>query len=393
MKVVVVGGGFGGVKAALECARRGCEDITLISESDVFTHHGVLYRTATGHDPSQSAIPLRDIVRRYPAVRLVHDTVRSIDAEHHTVQSKEKQYSYDALILALGLVDRFSGTNVRKQHSYAASHLDSARAFWEDFHGSLTEQAGAKLDVAIIGGGMAGVELAGALSECTKRIVRKHQLKGARVTVSLVEAQDRLLPAQSATASRKVAKVLEKRGVKIILGHSIDRSSKTQLIVGETILPVDMTVWMLGGKNHPLFGKHSDIFKLSPRGRVIVNQYMSAYPNVYVIGDNAETNDSGLASTAIRDAKFVARHLKRQAAERLPRPRRMGRRICTSIPVTQGWAYVEYAGVYAAGRTGALIRRLIELCSYGHFIPLREAYAVWRAHRKNVQICPHCQKS
>ena len=377
MKVVVVGGGFGGVKTAIELARRGFEDITLIADKDALVIHNSLPRAIAGANPCRSAIPLNDILSRYPAVSVKIDTITSIDTEKQTVGGKHVRYAYDTLVLAVGLVDRLAGTHTRKNHSYVITGDMSAQAFWEDLNTMLTEDAQKEHCVAVIGGGMTGVGLAGALGERLSQDVHKNSVDKLHARVLLAESQERILPTQSPTASYKVTRALKKYGVELLLGHAVDRSNKTQLIVNNRIHDVDMAVWALGGSASPLFRAYSDVFKLSKRGRVIVNQYMSAYPNIYIIGDSAERDAEECGATALDDAVFIAKHLNRHAHEQLLRARNKRAHVFTSIPVTRSWVYTEYMGVYAAGKTGSIFRHLFELSLYMRLLPLRRAVNVW----------------
>lgn len=392
MKIVVVGGGFGGLKAAIELAKRNVGSITLISDKNYFLHHGTLYATATGRNPHESAVPLKEILDAHPAVTFRHDTVMTIDGDARIVHGKKRQYRYDALIVSLGMVDQFTGKNYRQNYSYALSSLEAAQAFQAAFHEAMIADTAVAIRCAIIGGGMAGVELAGALSEYATRITHAHTLRRAKVEVMIVEAGDRVLSNMSEAARRKITKRLRQNDVKITTKTTIGTVRDGGVVLGDERVKVDMVMWTCGGKMPQLFAEHKHLFKLSKRGRVIVNQYMMAYPGIYVIGDNAETERSGLAATALEDAKFVATHMYRKQAHRPLKPRVRRRHYLITIPITRFWAYAEYAGVYAAGLSGSAVRRLAELNNYCAFLPLGKAYTLWRKHRESVENCRLCQK-
>ena len=91
MNVVIVGGGFGGVKAALELSKRHIGKITLISDQPYFLHHATLYATATGRDSAESIISLTDIFAAHPSVTVVLDTVKSIDTARKLIIGGKKQ--------------------------------------------------------------------------------------------------------------------------------------------------------------------------------------------------------------------------------------------------------------------------------------------------------------
>lgn len=394
MNILIVGGGFGGVKAALELARRGVGRVTLISDQKYFLHHGMLYSTAVGRDPKEAAIPLSEIFKPCPGVKLVHDSISKIDAEKQEVQGVKKPYKYDQLVMALGVTDYFYGVNGGKQYSFSARTLEGVQAFNSAFHDGIVSDEPREFTCAVIGGGMTGVEMAGALSEYAKRIAEAHGVTKLRYKTILLEKKRQLLPGLSESASRKVTAKLKKLGVKVQTGKEIERISKTHLTIDGKRQPIDIAIWTCGGQNNPLFAKHKDIFRLSGRGQVVVNQYLSAYPNFFVIGDSAETAQSRSASNALADAIFIAKHLKRLEKGRALRPRKTKASVpMLSIPISRFWAYCEWGGVYVAGFLGSLIRRTAELSSYCHFLPLEKSYNLWRKYRTNADTCKLCRKS
>lgn len=393
MNIVVVGGGFGGVKTALELARRDVKSVTLISDKDYFLHHGLLYSTAVGRDSRESVFPLDDIFAHFPEVKIVHDTITSLNAEKHELVGQKKTYKYDHLVLALGGVDYFYGIDGAKKYSYSSRTLDGVQAFNSAFHDALITDEVKSFSCAVIGGGATGVELAGALSEYAKLVSKAHSTSRTEAKITIYEKQKRLLPGLSSTATKKVSSKLKSNGVKIKAGHEIERISKTHIIFDGKRIPVDLAIWTCGGKNNPFFTKHRNIFHFAQNGRVTVNQYLSAYPDIYVIGDSADTPGSGMASGALRHADFIAKHLERISKGKLPKPyRRMVSRPFISLPITRFWAYSEWLGIYASGALGSMARRLAELMSYCRLMPFGKSYKMWRKYRNMHQSCLLCEK-
>lgn len=393
MKIIVVGGGFGGLKTAIELAKRKAGEIILISNQDYFLHHATLYSTAVGRDERESAIPIGEILKEYPAVNFVKDEISKVDKSFKEIYGKKATYKFDTLVLALGMVDQLSGVNGQKKYSYGVTSLQATKSFQSAFHDMILGSNGREIHCAIVGGGMVGVELAGALSEYILKIKDAHQIPELNTKLSLVELSDRLLPWVSKTASKKVTTRLQRNGINIITNQSVEKISRDNLVLRGKSLPVDMTIWTSGGSNNPFFRKHPDIFKLSKKGKVTVNQYMLAYPDIFVIGDNADTEYSGSASNAVKDAVFVAKNIKLISQGRPMKAKHRKRRPVLSIPINRFWAYVEWGGVYAAGVSGSLLRRLIELNYYCHFLPVAEAYVLWRKYRRSNELCTLCNKS
>jgi NADH dehydrogenase len=377
MHVVVVGGGFGGVKAALELSKRQIGRVTLISDETYFLHHATLYATATGKNVAESVIPLKKIFANHPNVTLVQDRITSFDPHRNLITGK-KEYNYDILVLALGSVTTYFDIKGMKQHSYGIKSLDQIKEFQEHIHEELVQQ---KLDKEyfVIGAGSTGVEMAGALNDYIKTLRSIYRLKQTASKVTLVESESRILPNLSKTASNKVASQLKKQGIKILTNRKVSKLENDRLVVGDKAFTTSTAVWTAGSANNPFFKHNSENFHLAANGRVHVNPYLEALDNVYVIGDNNTVKHSGTAWPALGQAKHVAKNIARVATKR-HQVRFQPKSAPVGIPIAQNWGYVEWLGLYVSGRTGASVRRLMELYGYCQLVPLKEALPIWRAH-------------
>jgi len=378
MNVVVVGGGFAGVKAALELSKRKVGKITLISDETYFLHHATLYATATGKNVSESVIPLKSIFAAHPSVTVIQDSLQSIDPERRLIIGKAKQYRYDAAVIAIGSVTTYFGISGMEQHAYGIKSLKEIRAFKAHIHKELVEK---KLDKEyfVIGAGPTGIELAGALNEYLQELITIHRLKGMRTRVTLVEAAPRIAPRSSETAAKIIGKRLKKVGIKVLVNHKVEALDDETITIEGKKIPTSTAIWTSGVANHPFFAEHEHTFHLAPNGRVNVNPYLEALPGVYVIGDNNSVKYSGMAWPAFHQATFVAKHLQ-HLLRHYPQGHYHPRSVMSGMPVGHGWGYVEWHGIYVAGRAGYIVRRFMELYGYAKLVPLAQAIAVWRAH-------------
>ncbi len=377
MHVVVVGGGFGGVKAALELSKRQIGKITLISDETYFLHHATLYATATGKNMAESVIPLQTIFANHPNVELVLDKITSFDPNRHLITGK-KDYHYDKLILALGSVTTYFGIEGMKEHSYGIKSLNQIKDFQEHIHDELVQQ---KLDKEyfVIGAGSTGVEMAGALNEYVKQLMSLFKLKQTATKVTLVEAAPRILPHLSQTATDKVKAQLKKRGIKVLANHKVGALKDDSIIIDGKSYNTTTAIWTSGVINNPFFQKNAEYFHFAINGRVNVSPSLEALDDVYVIGDNNSVKYSGTAWPTLSQAKHVAKNIARLATNR-PQLRFNPTAAPTGIPVGDKWAYVEWFGLYVSGRTGAFLRRLMELYGFCQLLPFKQALPVWRAH-------------
>ena len=156
MNVVIVGGGFAGVKAAIELSKRQVGKITLISDQPYFLHHATLYATATGRNIAESVLPLQDIFADYPNVTVVHDKMTSIEPSRKIIIGEKKQYAYDKAILAIGSVTTYFGIQGVAEHAFGIKSIEEIRNFQSHIHEEVVQK---KLDKEffIIGAGPTGV--------------------------------------------------------------------------------------------------------------------------------------------------------------------------------------------------------------------------------------------
>lgn len=378
MNIVVVGGGFGGVKAALELSRRHIGKITLISDEPYFLHHGTLYSTATGKDMSESVISLKEIFQNHHNVTVVKDVMKSLDTERRLVVGKNKQYHYDKVVIAIGSVTTFYGVKGMAQHSYGIKSLDDIRRFQDHIHQEVVRD---KLDKEyfVIGAGPTGVELAAALNEYLKYLISVHRLKNSRARVTIVEAMPRILPKSSKTAAKIVKKRLQKLGIRVMVNRTVEALDDKYIVIKGKKIPTTTAIWTSGVANNPFFNNHPDQFHLSSNGRVNVNPYLEASPNVFVIGDNNSVKYSGMAWPALKQATFVAKHLARVASGR-PHAAFRPTSVPSGLPVGENWGYVEWFDIYLSGAAGYWTRRLMELYGYNQLLSFKKSVQIWRAH-------------
>lgn len=390
MHTVIVGGGFAGVKAALELSKKQLGKITLISDEPYFLHHATLYATATGRDAGASVISLEDMFALHHDVEVVYDSMKSLDWQRKIVVCKARDVHYDSLILALGSVTNYFGIKGMERHSYGIKTLEEVTSLRAHLHTEVVEDQHSSNSYFIIGGGPTGVELAAAIAEYVKDVAAAHHVKRGKPKITLVEAAPRLLPKLSLTASHKVTKQLEKLGVRIMVDHKVEALNNDTVTIDGTKWPSKTVIWTSGVKNNPFFASHPEYFTLSANGRVKVNRYLEAFKDVYILGDNADTRYSGRAYTALQDAIFVADHLERRAVKKPLRPYRPSN-VSQSVPVGHNWAYVEKYGIYLAGRSGYFVRRMIELANLRSLLPHNQALNAWHAYDKRDGSCELCQ--
>ena len=375
MHTVIVGGGFAGVKAARELSRFGTGKITLISDQPYFLHHATLYATATGKSFAESVVPLDEIFAGDTNVKVVCDTITEFDSAQKTVSSAHETYPYDRLILALGSVTTYFNIKGMANHALGVKTMDEVKAFRARIKEDVMTDRQFDKNYVIIGGGATGVELAGALQNYLAHLKKVYpQTKGV-IRIVLVEAAPRILPRLSPAASRIVTKRLRNMGVKVFVNRRVEKLNDDTMVINGKTIATETAIWTSGVANNPFYAAHAATFSCAKNGRVMVDQYLEAMPNVYVLGDNNTVKYSGQALPAMQQAEYTARRI----AFGLNTPFRPKPPL-SGIPVGNNWAYVEWRGLHISGRLGHCARRRMERYGYETLLPARLANTAYKAH-------------
>lgn len=386
-KVLIVGGGFAGVKTALELRQHDDIAVTLLSDSIDFRYYPTFYHTATGGLKAQSRIPLKRILDE--RTRFVLGTAKSIDREARIVHTGDgRKFHYDSLVLALGNITNFFGIKGLEEYAHTIKSLEGIARFKRQLHEQLAAEHKPDLHYIIVGAGPTGIELAGALPEYLRTIMRFHGIKHRAIRVELVEAAPRLLPRSNKAVSRAVRRRLRALGVHINLNSKVEGVDDDELFVNGTSIKSRTIVWTAGVANHPFFTANR--FALAERGKVAVDQYLQAEPNIYVLGDNANTPYSGLAQTALHDAVSVSANIVRITSGGKPKPYKPVLPVSV-IPVGDNWAAVEWGTMHFSGKLGWLLRSAADFIGFKDLQPWWRAGEQWMTEFGQQEECPTCQ--
>lgn len=368
--VVIVGGGFGGVKAALELSKNENVAVTLVSDHKDFRYYPSLYHTATGGLRAQSSIPLKDIIDDNP-IEYVHGTAVTVDRNRKTIELKGgKEIRFDTLILALGVVTNYFGIKGLDKYSYGIKSIEEIERFKQHLHKQMQDEHQPDLNYIIVGAGPTGIELAGALPDYLRKLMSYHGIKHKVIRIELVEALPRLLPRSPKTTSLAVRRQLRRLGIKLLLGQAVEGETADALFINGKPLPSHTVVWTAGMANHPFFTVNN--FALNERHKVVVNDFLEAEPNIYVIGDNAATPFSGMAQTALHDGNFVSRTIALKLAGK-EQKKYTARQPVSIIPAGPHWAAVDWGKSHFYGRLGWILREAADLLGFHDLEPWWQA--------------------
>jgi NADH dehydrogenase len=386
-KIVIVGGGFGGIKAALELSKDPRFEVTLINDHADFRFYPTLFHVSLGGARRLASIPLSEILKD-TRVQIVQSLVVGTDRVKRTVTTHSGTViPYDGLIMGLGVKTNYFHIQGLEEYSYGVKTLADAEELKNHLHNQMIDDKRPDLNYVVIGGGPTGVELAGALPAYLKKITTEHGIKRRAIHVDLIEAAPRIMPRMPKDMSRMIARRLRKLGVKIYTKTAVQAQTADALMANNKPIRSHTVIWTAGVMNHPFFAEQG--FQLAKNGRVRVDQFLQAEPGIYVIGDNADTPYGGLAQTALHDGKFVAHNLIRLANQEEPRPYQAKKPIYV-YPVGEGWAAVLWGKVRIYGILGHFLRLAADLVAFHDYEPWKMAAKRWSAESAEEEDCPIC---
>lgn len=386
-QILIVGGGFGGVKAALELSKNPQIEVTLLSDRPTFRYYPALYHTATGGLHDQTSIPLDTILEGKP-ITLRQGAAEKIDRQKKVIITTDgKHLPYDILVLALGVVTNYFGIKGLEAYSYGIKSQEQINRFKQHIHQQLIDEHKPDSHYVIVGAGPTGIELAGALPAYLSTVMQNHQIKNHKAHIEIIEAAPRLLPRSSAKVSKAVAKRLKGLGISLKLGQSVQGETADSLMVSGKPIASKTVIWTAGTSNHPFFNANK--FVIADHGKVAVDASLLAEEDIYVIGDNANTHFSGLAEIAVRDGVYVAEAITRQLAGKKPKAYHQKAPI-TVIPVGHNWATVEWHGKSLTGLVGWWLREAADWVAFKDIEPWWKATEQWMTEFGTEESCPVC---
>ena len=344
-RVVIVGGGFGGLYAARELAGVPVS-VTVIDKRNYHLFRPMLYQVATGLlSADEISGPLRSILSRQRNVEVLMDEVIGVDADKRMVRLKQRQVSYDHLILATGIQYNYFGHDEWRQYAPGLASLDDADvirgkvllAFERAEEMAALDQADTEairqqLTFVLVGAGTVGVEMAGTLAEMS-RMALSHDFRHIdtrSAQILLYEAAPRVLPTFPESLSTKAQRHLESLGVKVHTNTRVTSVDADGIVAGGQRIRSSTVVWGAGVLASPAGRWLGAVMDKS--GKIIVNSDLSVpgHPEIFAIGDTAhvvaparnllgmKSKDPmvmpGVAQPAIQEGRYVAALIRRRVA-------------------------------------------------------------------------------
>lgn len=328
-RVVIVGGGLGGLRLAEDLYGSGMQ-VVLIDKNNFHQFPPLIYQIASaGIDPSSISFPFRQIFRKRKDFYFRMAEARMVDTEKKILQTSIGKIDYDYLVLAAGATTNFFGNKNIEEWAIPMKTVPEAmglrNALLSNFERALTcateEERQELLNVVIVGGGATGVEIAGALAEMRRYVIPYDypDMDSSLMHIYLIEAGDRLLAGLSQESSQKAYEFLKSMGVDIQFGKMVTDYRDHKVVMKDgTEIPTRTFLWVSGIRANAMPGIDESHMGRGFRFKVDEYNRIPGVEDVFVIGDQClQTSDAAypnghpqVAQVAIQQAKNLAKNLK-----------------------------------------------------------------------------------
>ena len=325
MKVIIVGGGFGGLKLARRLNNKIGFEVLLIDKFNYHQFQPLFYQVATaGLDASNISFPLRKAFQHSKNIRIRITDLKQIVPSENKIITGIGEEKYDVLVLATGADTNFFGNQQLEDHAFpmksTVEALQLRYKLVQNFEDALAtkneEELQRLMNIVVVGGGPTGVEISGALAEMKRYVLPKDypELDFSKMNIFLLEGTQKTLGHMSDASSDRSRKYLEKLGVKVMTGaHVKDYDGKNVLLQDGQRISSATVLWAAGIKGNIPDGVDKSLIARGNRIKVDRLNRVVGFPNVYAIGDLAymETpkypnGHPQVATVAIQQAKLLA---------------------------------------------------------------------------------------
>lgn len=338
-RVVIVGGGFGGLKLAYKLKNTDFQ-VVLIDRNNYHQFPPLIYQVASsGLEPSSISFPFRKLFQKRRDFYFRLAELQAVCPEQHRIKTSIGEIEYDYLILAAGAVTNFFGNESIEAAAMPMKTLTEAmglrNALLSNLERAVTcssrQERDELMNIVIVGGGATGVEIAGVLSEMRRFVLPRDypDLPPELMHIHLIEAGDRLLPALSPESSRRAAESLRDMGVEIQLNSRVTGYADHQVMLGDgTQIPSRTFIWVSGIRAATIGNLHPEQVGRGGRIRVDAANRVEGLVDVFAIGDLCiQSGDvrhpeghPQLAQVAIQQGRLLAGNLVRIERGLAPEP-------------------------------------------------------------------------
>lgn len=325
--VVIVGGGFAGLRAARDLGGAKGIDVTLFDERNHHLFQPLLYQVAmAGLSPAEIAAPIRSILANHANIRVRNERVEGVDLDARQIATSVGKHDYDILILATGARHSYFGRPEWEQYAPGLKTLAQAteirrrvlNAFEEAEKEEDPVRCNALLTFVVVGGGPTGVELAGAIGEMSRWTLARdfRRIDPTRARVILLEAGPQILPMFSQRLAGRAVRDLESLGVQVRTESLVTDLDATGVSIGNERIESATLLWAAGVEASSLNAQLGGRLDRQGRVHVLPDLSLPEHPEVFVAGDQAHSEGpdgeplAGVAPVAMQQGSYLARRIR-----------------------------------------------------------------------------------
>ncbi len=337
-RIIIVGGGFGGLNVAKSLKNSSEVDITLLDRRNHHLFQPLLYQVAMAVlSPADIAVPIRSILSGQRNLRVLQAQVEDVDVDNQTVTTEAgNTYTFDYLVLACGVEENYFGHEEWEEYAPSLKSIEQATeirrrvltAFEQAEQTDDLDRQKQMQTFIVIGGGPTGVELAGALGEMSRYTLTRdfRHIDPALTRIILIEAGPTILPTFSKASRRHAVKDLERLGVQVWINSRVSRITAEEVEVGNERIRAATVLWAAGVKAAALNDRLPGEKDRMGRIKVEADLSLPEHPNIFIIGDQAYAVDKqncplpGIAPVALQQGRYLGRLLRDELQGKTRKP-------------------------------------------------------------------------
>lgn len=382
-KVVIIGGGFAGIRTALDLSQTGLCSVTLISQNPNFEYYPGLHKMIGIHEKVVVQVPLATIFEGKP-VSLVYEKVTNVDIHGKVVTTEQGTYTADYVVLGMGSQTEYFGISGLPEMAFGFKSVAEAqklRTHIEDMFAKHVKTDKAEsvvgLHMVIVGAGPNGVDLAGEIAALDKSLAKKYGITESLITIDLIEAASRVLAMLPEPVSHRVEKRLRDLGVTVLCNRDLKKQESWTIDLADMTLGAKTVIWTAGIITNELVKKIEGL-TLMKKNRVAVDEFLQVkgVQNTFCIGDVADTPYAGLAQTALYDGEYVASVITAKISGKkfhayTAKPNAF------NIGVGPRWSVMQIGSFVSYGFFPYVFRTLIDVKFFLSILPIKK---VWKLY-------------
>jgi len=403
--IIILGGGFGGIQAALSLSKKlqkikekNGYRIIVIDKKEYHTFTPLLYEIATTSEQTANDLRLKHFVTynlkhvlHNEHISVIQDTVFDINFEKQSVKLEHREILFEYLVIALGAQTNYFGIPGLQKYALPLKTFEDAIAIRNSIENQVKQND--HVHIVVGGGGPTGVELAGEIKSWGCKLMGE-LYKECVIDITIVDGSSMILPMLHKKTAEKAAKRLEKFGVKIVTNRRITEVTEKQVILDDKeTFPYDICIWAGGVKatefKNPLpvqYEKKGRIEITNTLQCINVNSKNKQYKNVYAVGDIVCAHDpeTGIATPlmarpAITQGKIVAQNIINQIkyGEKAEIQTYSFKNYPYIIPVGGKYAITKIGSFTISGVLGWIFKGIVELEYFLSILPFSQAIETW----------------